>query len=144
MTVPPTGTLEEQKIGGFASRVFQDSSALVMTMAARRVDVIHDAADPIRPLKTIRAALPAEGLHVCLEMNCAEKLEDNRGPHGALFHAISVLYCMTTSLASGGIALGTLGLHERKLRELASVAGFREIRRLPVGDPFNILYELRP
>jgi hypothetical protein len=95
-------------------------------------------------LKAIRAALPPDGIHVCLEMNCAEKLEDNSGPRGALFHAISVLYCMTTSLANGGMALGTLGLHERKLRELASVVGFRDIRRVPVDDPFNILYELRP
>jgi hypothetical protein len=45
-------------------------------------------------------------------MNCSDHLEDNNGPIGALFHGISTLYCMTTSLAQRGAGLGTLGLHE--------------------------------
>ena len=61
-----------------------------------------------------------------------------------MFHGISILYCMTTSLAAGGAGLGTLGLHEHKLRELASVVGFRGVRRVPIENPFNNLYELRP
>jgi hypothetical protein len=44
---------------------------------------------------------------VCLEMNRADRLEDNSGPIGALFHGISTLYCMTTSLANGGAGFGT-------------------------------------
>jgi len=36
-----------------------------------------------------------------------------------------------------------LGLHEHKLRELAAVVGFREVRRVPIENPFNNLYELR-
>jgi hypothetical protein len=60
-----------------------------------------------------------------------------------MFHGISILYCMTTSLASGGAGLGTLGCHEHKLRELAAVVGFRDFRRVPIENPFNNLYELR-
>jgi hypothetical protein len=63
---------------------------------------------------------------------------------GALFHSVSVLYCMTTSLANGGVELGTLGMHERKLRELAAVVGFHDVRRVPIENPFNVLYALRP
>jgi hypothetical protein len=75
-------------------------------------------------------------------MNCSHQLQENNGPIGALFHGISTLYCMTTSLAQGGAGLGTLGLHEHRLREYASVAGFGAVR-LAFQDPFNKLYELR-
>src|SRR5207244_13005153 len=40
--------------------------------------------------------------------------------HDALPICVSVLYCMTTSLAGHGEGLGTLGLSETKLRELAA------------------------
>lgn len=106
-------------------------------------DVIHDAVDPVAVLRSIFRALKPDGIYVCLDVNCSDKLEENTGPLGSMFHGISILYCMTTSLAAGGAGLGTLGLHEHKLRELASVVGFREIRRAPIENAFNNLYELR-
>jgi hypothetical protein len=51
---------------------------------------------------------------------------------------------MTTSLAQNGEGLGTLGLHEPKMRELASAAGFSSVEKAPVENPFNILWVLRP
>lgn len=105
-------------------------------------DVVHDAADPIGLLREIRAALRPDGIYLCLDSNCAESLDGNRGPIGSLFHGISVLYCMTTSLANGGAGLGTLGLHEPRLREYAAVVGFDRVQRV-YQDPFNNLYELR-
>jgi hypothetical protein len=51
---------------------------------------------------------------------------------------------LTLSLAGHGEGLGTLGPHEPKLRELAIRAGFSTVRRLPMDDPFNSLYELVP
>lgn len=106
-------------------------------------DVIHDSADPVGVLRSIYRALKPGGIYVCLDVNCSGKLEENTGPLGSMFHGISILYCMTTSLASGGAGLGTLGLHEHKLRELAAVVGFRDFRRVPIENPFNNLYELR-
>ena len=50
---------------------------------------------------------------------------------------------MTTSLAHGGAGLGTCGLHEPKLQELGTEAGFKHIRKVPLENPFNNLYELR-
>ena len=55
-----------------------------------------------------------------------------------------MLYCMTTSLAQGGAGLGTVGLPESKLRELSAEAGFGSVRRVPLENPFNNLYEVRP
>lgn len=107
-------------------------------------DVVHDAADPLRLLRAIRDGLNPSGIYVCLDINCSHKLEENIGPLGALFHGFSVLYCMTTSLGAGGVGLGTLGFHERKVRELCTQAGFNTVRRVPLENPFNILYEIRP
>jgi 2-polyprenyl-3-methyl-5-hydroxy-6-metoxy-1,4-benzoquinol methylase len=106
-------------------------------------DVIHDAADPLGVLRVIRDALKPGGTYLCLDINCSDKLDENVGPLGALFHGFSVLYCMTTSLAQGGEALGTVGLHEHKLAELAAEAGFSSCRKLPLENPFNNLYELK-
>jgi SAM-dependent methyltransferase len=107
-------------------------------------DVIHDAIDPRGLLRTIRQGLRADGRYVCLDINCAEHLEGNAGPLGSLFYGFSVLYCLTTSLAGHGEGLGTVGLPEGKLQELGAEAGFNKVRRVPIENPFNNLYELQP
>jgi len=56
----------------------------------------------------------------------------------------TVLYCMTTSLSGHGEGLGTVGLPEGKLRELSKEAGFSSVRRVPLENPFNNLYEIEP
>ena len=106
-------------------------------------DVIHDAVDPRAMLRSIRKALRPDGVYVCLDINCSDRLEENAGPLGAMFHGFSVFYCMTTSLANGGVGLGTVGLHEPKVRELCAEAGFSSVRRVPLQNPFNNLYEVR-
>jgi SAM-dependent methyltransferase len=106
-------------------------------------DVVHDAVDPVGLLRGIRGALRPGGHYVCLDVNCADRHEDNRGPLAAIFYGFSVLYCMTTSLAGGGAGLGACGLPEAKVRELCGEAGFAEVRRVPVENPFNTLYEAR-
>jgi SAM-dependent methyltransferase len=107
-------------------------------------DVVHDAVDPLGLLRAIRQSLQPDGTYLCLEINCTDSLEQNVGPLGALFYSCSVLLCMTLSLAEGGAGLGTMGLPETRLRALAKEAGFSSVRRLPLENPFNTLYEIRP
>lgn len=106
-------------------------------------DVIHDAVDPRGLLRAVRNSLRPDGIYVCLDINCSDKLEENAGPLGAMFHGFSILYCMTTSLAQGGEGLGTLGFNEPKVRELCGEAGFSSVRRVPLENPFNNLYEAK-
>jgi hypothetical protein len=61
----------------------------------------------------------------------------------ALKYGFSVLYCMTTSLAKGGAGLGTCGVPEGRMRELALEAGFTTVRKI-AEDPFSNVYEVRP
>lgn len=106
-------------------------------------DVVHDSRDPRGLLSSIRGALHDDGVYICLDIASEERLEDNAGPLGALKYGCSVLHCMTTSLARDGAGLGTCGVHEGRLRELALEAGFASVRRI-AENPFDHVYEVRP
>ena len=106
-------------------------------------DVVHDAADPDALVRAIGAALEPDGTYVLLEMNCADDPDENVGPLATLMYGVSVVYCMTTSLAHGGHGLGTLGLPEARVRELCERGGFGGVERIPLEDPFNALYAVR-
>jgi hypothetical protein len=98
-------------------------------------DVVHDAIDPRGMLRAIREALEPDGVYLCLETNCSDKLHENVGPLGTLFHGISLFYCLPMSLAHSGEGLGKLGLPEPKLREPGTSRsrrpGTRRCRRAP-------------
>ena len=77
-------------------------------------------------------------------MRTAETPAENVGPLATLLYGTSVLFCLPTSLADGAPGYGTLGLPESKVRELCDAAGFTSVRRLPIENPFNVLYEVKP
>jgi 2-polyprenyl-3-methyl-5-hydroxy-6-metoxy-1,4-benzoquinol methylase len=105
-------------------------------------DVVHDAVDPLGLLRSIRDGLRTGGTYLCLDINCSAEPVENIGPIASLLYGFSIMYCMTTSLAEDGEGLGTLGLPESKLRDLAAKAGFAGVERVEMDNPFNNLYEL--
>lgn len=107
-------------------------------------DVVHDAVDPRGLLRSVREALDPDGVYVCLDINASHRPEENAGPLGALFYGVSVLYCMTTSLAGGGEGLGTCGFNPQVAEQYCKDAGFGAFRRVEMENPFNCLYEARP
>jgi 2-polyprenyl-3-methyl-5-hydroxy-6-metoxy-1,4-benzoquinol methylase len=107
-------------------------------------DVVHDAVAPRTLLRSIREALANDGMYLLLEINASDRVEENAGPLGTIFYGFSVLYCMTTSLADGGEGLGTCGMHEHNVRALCAEAGFGRVERLPLENPFNVLYAVKP
>jgi SAM-dependent methyltransferase len=107
-------------------------------------DSLHDVVDPVAGLVAVRRALAPDGTCLVLEMNASERPEENRGAVATLLYGTSVLYNLPVSLNQGGAGLGTLGVPESALRRFAAEAGFRSVRRLPVFNPFNALYELKP
>jgi SAM-dependent methyltransferase len=106
-------------------------------------DVVHDSVDPASLLGAIRRGLNDGGTYLILEMRSHDDPADNVGPLATLLYGVSVLYCMTTSLAGGGEGLGTCGLPPAKLRELCAAAGFASMQEIPLEDPFNALYAAR-
>jgi 2-polyprenyl-3-methyl-5-hydroxy-6-metoxy-1,4-benzoquinol methylase len=105
-------------------------------------DVVHDSVDPVGLMRSIRQALRTDGTYLMLEMNASGEVEENRNPLGKFLYNVSTLYCMTTSLAHGGAGIGAC-MGEQKARELAYAAGFTHFRKLPIEEPFSVLYELK-
>ncbi|HUE40212.1 MAG TPA: methyltransferase domain-containing protein [Candidatus Binatia bacterium] len=105
-------------------------------------DVVHDSADPVGLMKAIGRSLDADGTYLMLEMNCSANVNENINFIGKFLYSVSTLYCMTQSLAQNGEGIGA-AMGEPKARELAAAAGFTHFRRLPIEEPFSILYELR-
>lgn len=121
-----------------------NSSLPVVHQLITAFEVLHDAADPLRLLRLVRRSLAPDGLFVCMDINCAERLEDNTGPLETLRYGASLLYCMSTSLAAGGVGLGTMGLPESKMRTLCLEAGFGNLRRVTPDSAAHNVYEVAP
>lgn len=105
-------------------------------------DVVHDSVDPVGLMRSIRKSLADGGTYLCLEMNASGDVDENVNPLGRLLYSVSTLYCMTTSLAHDGAGIGAC-MGQRKAEELAEEAGYAHFRKLPIEDPFSVLYELK-
>jgi 2-polyprenyl-3-methyl-5-hydroxy-6-metoxy-1,4-benzoquinol methylase len=103
-------------------------------------DAIHDQATPDIVLRSVRAALAPDGVFVMVDTNFATRLEDNTAnPYAPLSYGISLLFCVPTSIATGGTALGAMWGQERA-REMLSDAGFTDVQVLDTPRPQNCMY----
>lgn len=106
-------------------------------------DSIHDQGDPAGTLRRIAEALAPEGIYFMVEPRAATKLEANLGnPFAPYLYGISVLHCMTVSLAEGGTGLGT-AWGEQKARDMLGEVGFTSIEVVDAPGPQNSIYICR-
>jgi SAM-dependent methyltransferase len=104
-------------------------------------DAIHDQVDPVAVLACIHDALRPGGRYVMLEPSGSSNVEDNIGhPLAPWVYGVSVLHCMTVSLAHGGAGLGTMWGRQRATAMLEA-AGFGdvEVHEAP-GDPLDSFF----
>jgi len=106
-------------------------------------DCIHDMVDPRATLRAIRGALTPDGVFLWSEPNASHNPLENRNPVGKAFQCVSPLHCMTVSLAHRGEGLGTV-IGERGVHALAQETGFSHVEKLPIQNPFNQFFALRP
>jgi 2-polyprenyl-3-methyl-5-hydroxy-6-metoxy-1,4-benzoquinol methylase len=103
-------------------------------------DAIHDQAAPQTVLRRIRDALDPDGVFVMIDTNFATRLEDNvDNPYAPLSYGISLLFCVPTSIATGGSGLGAMWGRERA-REMLADAGFTDVQVLDTPRPQNCMY----
>jgi len=96
-------------------------------------DAIHDQVYPDRVLKEIANALDPEGTFLMQDIAASSHVHKNIDhPVGPLLYSLSVMHCMTVSLAGNGAGLGTMW-GEEKAREMLQAAGFSkiEVKKLP-------------
>jgi SAM-dependent methyltransferase len=109
--------------------------------AAFVFNAVHDQARPLEVLTSIRSILEPGGIFLMNEPRISSKLEENiHNPLAPMTYAISLLHCMTVSLAEGGAGLGT-AWGEQVALALLSAAGFGpvEVHDAP-GDPGNAIF----
>jgi SAM-dependent methyltransferase len=103
-------------------------------------DAIHDQVAPDVVLRRIHDALRPDGLFVMIDFKFSSRLERNlANPFAPLYYAISVMHCMTVSLAEGGAGLGTVWGEELASKMLAE-AGFVSVEVLDAPRPQNCIY----
>ncbi len=108
-------------------------------------DAIHDQAKPLNLLKGINKTLKKDGVYIAQDIHASSHHDQDRShPLGTLLYTVSVMHCMTVSLAQGGEGLGTMWGREIA-RNYFVEAGFKsiEVQQLP-HDIQNDYWVLRP
>jgi len=106
-------------------------------------DAVHDQVTPDVVLRRAHAALRPDGVFMMVDFKSSSLLEDNvANPFAPLYYAISVMHCMTVSLAEGGAGLGTMWGAELARKMLAE-AGFGPVEVVDAPRPQNCIYICR-
>jgi 2-polyprenyl-3-methyl-5-hydroxy-6-metoxy-1,4-benzoquinol methylase len=107
-------------------------------------DAIHDQAQPARVLANIYRALRPGGVFLMADIKASSRLEENVGaPLSSFLYTVSLMHCMTVSLALDGAGLGTCWGTQLALSMLAD-AGFADVTVAEVeSDPTNSYFIAR-
>ena len=105
-------------------------------------DCLHDMGDPVGAGQHVKETLAKDGTWMIVEPFAHDNLKDNLNPVGRVFYGASTFICTPASL-SQEVALG-LGAQagERRLRQVATEAGFTRFRRA-TETPFNMIFDVR-
>ena len=106
------------------------------------IDCIHDMADPVGALRTVREHLSDDGLLVWSEPAGSMNPLENRDTLSRMRAALSPFHCLTISLAGGGPGLGTL-IGTEGAQGLAVEAGFEQFETLPVPCETQLFFGLQ-
>jgi SAM-dependent methyltransferase len=104
-------------------------------------DTIHDQAHPARVLENIYRALRPGGVLLMVDIKASSRLEENvTVPMSTYVYTVSMMHCMTVSLALGGVGLGTAWGTQLAVSMLGD-AGFHDVRVAEIDtDPLNNYY----
>ena len=106
-------------------------------------DSIHDQRDPAATLAAAAGALAPGGIYFMVEPRASSNLEENIGnPFAPYIYGVSVLHCLTVSLAEGGAGLGT-AWGEQAARAMLETAGFTDVEVFDAPGPQNSIYVCR-
>ncbi|MFQ5898933.1 MAG: class I SAM-dependent methyltransferase [Candidatus Methylomirabilia bacterium] len=106
-------------------------------------DAVHDQVDPAAVLGRVSDALAPEGTFLMIDFKFSSNVEENiDNPFAPLYYGVSVMHCMTVSLAEGGAGLGTVW-GEQLARRMLAEAGFSRVEVVDCPRPQNSIYICR-
>ena len=102
-------------------------------------DAIHDQVAPATVLQRVSDALAPDGTFLMIDFKFSSHVEENVGnPFAPLYYGISVMHCMTVSLAEGGAGLGTMWGIQLD-RRMLNAAGFSSVEVVDSPRPQNCI-----
>ena len=106
-------------------------------------DAIHDQVAPVTVLQRISDAVARDGTFFMVDVKANSDVADNIGnPMAPFLYGVSVMHCMTVSLAHNGAGLGTVW-GEQLARQMLADAGFASVTVHEAPDPINSIYVCR-
>src|SRR5690606_18334863 len=107
------------------------------------LEALHDMARPVDVLRAVRESLADDGVLVVADEAVAESFQAPGDELERMMYGWSITHCLPASMAEQpSAAIGTV-IRESTVRQLASAAGFRSVKVVPVDAGFFRLYELR-
>jgi 2-polyprenyl-3-methyl-5-hydroxy-6-metoxy-1,4-benzoquinol methylase len=136
----------EARREGLANARFEVADVTALDVAERydlitAFDAIHDQAQPAQVLAGVHEALRPGGTFLMVDVKASSHLHENVDlPWATFLYTVSVMHCMTVSLALDGEGLGTVWGHQRA-RGMLDDAGFADVAIREIDtDPFNNYY----
>lgn len=140
-----TGVAEAGRLGlksaSFEARNLTDMDKTEAYDVITVFDAIHDQAQPARVLENIHRALRPGGVFLMADVRASSRLEENVGvPMSTYLYTVSLMHCMTVSLALDGAGLGT-AWGTQLATSMLKDAGFDDVRIAEIeSDPLNAYY----
>lgn len=107
------------------------------------LDAIHHQHAPAAVLRRIHQALAPGGIFLMVEHDFSSHLAENLdNPLAPLYYGLSVMHCLTVSLAEGGAGLGIMWGRQAAIQALAE-AGFTQVEVLQTPRPQNCMFVCR-
>ena len=102
-------------------------------------DALHDFGDPVGAAEHAREALAEDGTVMLVEIQAADRTEDNLHPLGRLGYGMSTFVCTPNALSQdGGYALGGQA-GPSAIRGVFEKAGFTEFRKVADAPVHQVL-----
>lgn len=105
-------------------------------------ECLHDMADPVAVLRTMRALAAADGTVLVMDENVDDVFTAPAGDVDRLMYGYSLLGCLPDGLSHpGGVGTGTV-MRPATLEAYATEAGFERVEVLPIENDFFRFYRL--
>jgi SAM-dependent methyltransferase len=97
-------------------------------------ECVHDLADPVGFLRTMRGAVAPDGFVVVMDELTADRFAAPAGPWERLLYGFSITTCLVDGMAHEGSAGTGTVMRPGTLRRYATAAGFSAVEVLPAPD----------
>jgi hypothetical protein len=107
------------------------------------LECVHDMAQPVRALETMRRLVSRDGVVFILDERVADRFDPDAGAVEPLMYGISVLHCLPAGRADAPSPASGTVMRTGTLRAYAREAGFEDAEVLPIEHPLFRFYRLR-